>query len=600
MCELAFVTIAFSGRRAARSARFAVHARLRSGPSRDGVFAFVALLWFAACSAGQPGPGIDPDRAIGHARALVEIGPRPGESENAKRAVAYVMAQLPNAERSHVGTVEIPEIRVAGRLVRGGQRTLSTDPNILARFGPATGKPLLIVAHYDSVRTSPGALDNAVAVGVLIELARVLATSPPPVPVMIAITAREEEGLIGAEALAAQLAPELGFVVALDLVGGDADLVLNGAGMLIGSAEMRWLAAAADRAGVVLRAPLAHRIVSRWWPQAERSDHGPFTRRGTRAVHLYHRGHDGELIDRAYHTELDRADRIVRARVDEIGRMLRALTVEPPPAHAGDGFWLPVVANVVVPRWTLIVLELACVLAALMFLVRMRREAQHGGAGLVLGAAVTVIAFAAVFALERGTLPYRLAWLHAPGYVTIAHVLVLAGVVGLASRVVARFRPWIGARRYLAVAIFLLLLVGGFWLAIGAAELAWIWLVPAVLAASAPFAGRAKILVLAPTLLPLLLVLAPAQLREAAWNGFLPASLPLAGWIALVGVPPLAACTYMLRDRSHSGPLGTFVLPMGCALAIVLGGAMEFCYEPPCTANRFGDLHLTCEMGSGV
>jgi Peptidase family M28 len=557
------------------------------------------LVALVACSAGEPGPGIDVDRALSHARALVELGPRPGESENAKRAAAYVVDELPGAQRSHVGTIDLPEIRVAGRLVRIAHRTITTDTNIVARYGPSTGKPLLFMAHYDTVRSSPGALDNAAAVGVLLELGRVLAATPPPMPVIIAITAREEDGLIGADALAAQLASELDFVVALDLIGGDADLVLNGAGMLIGDAEMSWLAAAADRAGVVLRAPLPHRVVSRWWPQAERSDHGPFTRRGVRAVHFYHRGHDGDVIDRAYHTPLDRFERIVPARVGEIGRLLHALTVEAPPPHAGDGFWLPIVTNVVVPRWTLVAFELACILGALLFVVRMRRERTRGGAGLFAGIAVTAIAFAAVAILERAAArPF--AWIHAPGYFVIAHSLVLVGVLGLASRLVARFRPWIGARRYLVVAIAILVAFGIFWLAVGAAELAWVWLVPAIIASTAPFVGRAKPLALAPTLLPLLLVLAPSQLREAAWNGFLPPTVPLAAWLAMVALPPLAACTYMLRDRGHSGPLGTFVLSMGWALAIVIGGGMEFCYQPPCTASRFQELHLTCEMASGV
>ncbi|MDQ3341885.1 MAG: M28 family metallopeptidase, partial [Myxococcota bacterium] len=495
----------------------------------------LALITLAlvACSAGDPGPGIDVDRALAHARALVAIGPRAGETPGAKTAAAYVAQELPGAARAHVGTVELPAIEVLGATYRHAHRTLTTDPNIVARYGPATGKALLVMAHYDTVRVSPGALDNAAAVGVLLELGQRLAKSPPAMPVIIAITAREEDGLIGAEALAASLGPEIDFAIALDLIGGDGDLTLNGAGMLIGGAEMHWLADAADRAGVTLRAPLAHRVISRWWPQAERSDHGPFTRRGIRAVHFYHRGHDGELIDRAYHTKLDRFERIERAAVDEIGRLLYALTTEAPPTRAGDAFWIPQLANVVVPRWTLVVFELFLILAAIVLSIRVRRERARGGAGLLAGLACTALAFIAVYALERIALAaHPLAWLHAPAYFVIAEALVLAGIVGLASRVVARIRPWIGARRYLVVAIVTLLVFGVLLLAIGAAELAWIWLVPAVCASAAPFVGRAKIIALVPTLLPALLVLAPSQLREAAWNGFASRGMPLVGWIA--------------------------------------------------------------------
>jgi hypothetical protein len=403
--------------------------------------------------------------------------------------------------------------------------------------------------------------------------------------------------LIGAEALAAQMGEAVAFAIALDLIGGDGDLVLNGAGELIGLAEMRWLADAADRAGVVLRAPLAHRVISRWWPQAERSDHGAFTRRGIRGVHFYNRGHDGELIDRAYHTRFDRFERIERASVDETGRLLRALAAAPVPAHAGDGFWLPQLANVVVPRWWILAFEIVLVLATLALLVRMRRERERGGAGLLAGCACVVIAFAAAYALERLVEP---AWIQAPAYHAIAQSLVIVGVLGLATRVIARVRPWIGARRYLVIAVAWQLVLGVVLFAIGAPELAWIWLVPATCAAAAPALGRAKLVALVPSLLPAVLLLAPAQLREAAWNGFASPSVPLLAWVALVAVPPLAAAAYVFRDRGHSGPLGTFVLPVGWALAIIVGATMVFRYESPCSTAQFHELGLTCEMGSGV
>jgi len=568
--------------------------------------ACVAML-LVACSAGEPGPGIDVDRALAHARVLVAMGPRVGNSDAARRAAAYVESQLPRASRAHVGTVDVPEIRVLGAVYRAAHRTVTSDPNLVARYGPQPGKALLFMAHYDSVRAAPGAIDNAAAVGVLIELARILDTSPPAMPVIVAITAREEDGLLGAEALAAELGAEVDIAIALDLIGGDGDLVLNGAGTRIGRAEMRWLARAAERAGVVVRAPLAHRVVSRWWPQAERSDHGAFTRRGIRGVHFYHRGNDGELIDRAYHTKLDRFERIERASIDEVGRLVRAIVDEPPPTHDGDGFWVPQLANVVVPRWTLVAFELAMLVVTIALLVAMRRERREGGggAGLLLGSACVVVAFIAVYALERSALAaHPRAWLHAPAYFVIAEALVLGGVIGLASRLVARFRPWIGARRYLAVAIGVLLAFGVFWLVVGAAELAWIWLVPAALASVAPLLGRARFLALLPTLLPALLVLAPSQLREAAWNGFASPGMPLVGWVALVGLPPIAATAYALRseapDRWHSGPLGTLVLPMGWALSILVGVALELRYTPPCSASQFRQLHLTCEISSGV
>jgi hypothetical protein len=258
---------------------------------------------------------------------------------------------------------------------------------------------------------------------------------------------------------------------------------------------------------------------------------------------------------------------------------------------------VPQIANTVVPRWTLLAFEIACILAALAMCVRMRRERERGSAGLLAGIACFVVAAIATIAIERAV---DARWIHAPGYHVIAESLVLAGVLGLATCVVARITPWIGARRYLAIAIALPLVIGIVLLGVGAAELAWIWIVPATCAAAAPFVGRARVIALASSLLPAVLVLAPTQLREAAWNGFASPSIPLAGWLLLVAIPPLAAVAYMLRDRRHSGPLGTLVLFVGWALAITIGILMLVRYNPPCSTAKFRQLHLTCESVHGV
>nr|MDQ3369824.1 hypothetical protein [Myxococcota bacterium] len=140
---------------------------------------------------------------------------------------------------------------------------------------------------------------------------------------------------------------------------------------------------------------------------------------------------------------------------------------------------------------------------------------------------------------------------------------------------------------------------GGF-LAVGAAELAWIWLVPAVLAALAPRLGRLRLVAVAGALLPALLVLDPDQLREAAWNGFAPASVPLVVWLAVTLVPVLAMATWYVRHGFHSGPLGTLVLPMGWALATALGILMLARETPACTAVQFHAFHLACETTDDV
>src|SRR5690606_31997423 len=111
-------------------------------------------------------------------------------------------------------------------------------------------------------------------------------------------------------------------------------------------------------------------------------------------------------------------------------------------------------------------------------------------------------------------------------------------VLGVVTRGLGRLRTWRGEYRYLAVALVLHLALGAVLLALGAAELAWVWLVPAAALVLAPRGGRAAVpLAVVATLLPAVLVLHPSLLREAAWHGFLPDTLPLAALVGVSGAP---------------------------------------------------------------
>ncbi|MEO8842033.1 MAG: M28 family metallopeptidase [Kofleriaceae bacterium] len=541
------------------------------------------LLALAACSVGPPGPSLDVDRELAHITALVAIGPRPADSAAARKAASYIrtaLAPIP-LETTPVGDVDLPAIEVLGATFRPAQRVHVDDPDLVARFGP-TGKAVLLMAHYDTVPGAPGAIDDGASVGLLIELARELHAHPPAQPVMIAFTADEEGGLVGAEALAARHGDEVELAIALDMIGGSGPLILNGASQRIGLVEMTWLARAADRAGVTVTAPLPHRVVSRWWPQAERADHGVFTRRGIRAFHLYNRGQDGLWIDTAYHSPRDVLARVDRASLDEMSRLARELVAVPPPPPNGDGFWLPLATNTVVPRWCLLAADVALALLGLLgvgaLAVSGRAAGRARGAGIWLALVCFAVAgAAAAFANHPIDLD--------PARISLANVarqlaatsLIMIGVLGLATRVIARRLPWIGAGRYLGLASVPLLVVGLAWFSVGGAELAWIWLAPAAVLAIAPRLPRVLGLVAALfALLPAALVLRPNQVLEAAWNGFFPPGVPLAIWFALLAGPALAALAWWWRSRPTRGPLGTLVLPVGCGLSVMVGLLLEF------------------------
>ena len=224
---------------------------------RVGVLAAAAVVATLGCRptpTGPPPPDLDRARVLAHLTELtVAIGPRPDGSEPALRAAQYIDAQLhamgAEVDRFPIGTVPRPAVVVGGTTVLPFQLTTSGNDDLVARFGPAAGPALLVMAHYDTVDVSPGANDDAAAVAVSLELARALTVAPPPRPVVIAFTGGEELGLLGARRLAALVAagdlPPIDVAIALDLVGSDGPLVINGAGDLVREPELRWLAAAA-------------------------------------------------------------------------------------------------------------------------------------------------------------------------------------------------------------------------------------------------------------------------------------------------------------------------------------------------------------------
>ncbi len=100
------------------------------------------------------------------------------------------------------------------------QRTFSCSPrspscatvtNVLAELAGSDPQlpALLLVAHYDSVGSGPGASDDGAGVAVLLEVARALKAHPQPTrSVLFLFSDGEEAGLLGAEAFAGVPDPE--------------------------------------------------------------------------------------------------------------------------------------------------------------------------------------------------------------------------------------------------------------------------------------------------------------------------------------------------------------------------------------------------------
>jgi hypothetical protein len=108
---------------------------------------------------------IDGDAALRHAASLAALGPHPWGSPRSRAAAEYVTAQF---RAAGLAEVRLHEFAAAGQ--RGA--------NAVGVLRAPGAEFIVVGAHHDTVPTAPGAYDDGGGVGVLIEVARVLARAP--------------------------------------------------------------------------------------------------------------------------------------------------------------------------------------------------------------------------------------------------------------------------------------------------------------------------------------------------------------------------------------------------------------------------------------
>ena len=125
-------------------------------------------------------PAVEPARLAAHVKKLsIDFHPRSFDHPaNLERTAAYIEAQFKEAGAQ----VSIQDVMVDANRYK----------NVVARFGPASGRLLVIGAHYDSHGATRGADDNASGVAGLLELAHLLGKAAPTRPVELVAYTLEE------------------------------------------------------------------------------------------------------------------------------------------------------------------------------------------------------------------------------------------------------------------------------------------------------------------------------------------------------------------------------------------------------------------------
>jgi Zn-dependent M28 family amino/carboxypeptidase len=149
---------------------------------------------------------------------VISRSPRPIGSTEHKLVRDYILKELtalgltPDIQKTTVGVPGRGNVVVAG-----------TVENIIATLkGTGAGKAVLIVGHYDSAPTSPGASDDGSAVVAMLETLRALKAGAALMnDVIFLFTDGEEVGLLGAKAFVDEepAAKRIGLVLNLEARG---------------------------------------------------------------------------------------------------------------------------------------------------------------------------------------------------------------------------------------------------------------------------------------------------------------------------------------------------------------------------------------------
>ncbi|HZW84122.1 MAG TPA: M28 family metallopeptidase [Candidatus Deferrimicrobium sp.] len=256
----------------------------------------------------------DAKQAFEHTRVLAqEIGPRPAASAQEQRAGDYIHDRfieygwtVKNQDFSRMIGIDKLSLK---------KFSLVNSRNIIAVRKGKLPDTIVIGAHYDSADFNvPGANDNASGVGVLLELARVLANKPQEYSYVLVGFGAEELGLLGSRYFVDNY--DLGQVklmLNLDMIGDGKKIALDGGGKVSTPPELlKYAYKAAKKYGLNPMVQRDFMLMARTSKDGGTSDFSPFLDKWIPSLGLG----QGDKGAAYYHQPSDTLDKV---RVENLG-----------------------------------------------------------------------------------------------------------------------------------------------------------------------------------------------------------------------------------------------------------------------------------------
>ena len=146
----------------------------------------------ARAAAGE----FDTARALARLRRILgDERPHPVDSEANDEVRERLIAEL-----RALGSTPVTDQLACNGTGKGRAVSCARVRNVVAAWVPRSGRPVMMVSHYDSTPVGPGAADDGIGVAAMLETAALLKDRPLQRPVLLLFNEGEEAGLIGARA----------------------------------------------------------------------------------------------------------------------------------------------------------------------------------------------------------------------------------------------------------------------------------------------------------------------------------------------------------------------------------------------------------------